>query len=242
MNALLSSIAHRPIRNIVAVGTAELLSLRHGRELKIAQAERMRYFRKAMNFALTFGGFSDSGKPTEMMGAGKAAFLGCSYDVVTDWRKFDPRYLQIFEKQLAQYATPPLRDLALELYVKDEKDIFTDDGLERGSIAFRFVTEMMQVRGKFERKGVNIDEIGKTLQIVDDVLDVEEDVEAGETNCLATPRRQQYLETLIGTDIQRYFIPQTPLTLVIEIARKKAQTMLEAQTISTKKNAVDGGR
>lgn len=86
----------------------------------------------------------------------------------------------------------------------------------------------MKVRQQIEDKGLEIDETGKLLQIVDDVLDVEEDVEAGETNCLATPRRQQYLETLISTDIQNHFIPQTPLTVVIEIARRKAQTMLFA--------------
>jgi hypothetical protein len=180
-----------------------------------------------MHFALYFGGFSDSGKTTEMIGAGKAAFLGCSYDVVTDWRKFDPKYLQIFERQLQQHASKPLEEMAMGLYDKDKNNAFTDDGLERGSIAFRFVTEMMNVRRQIEDKGLDIDETGKILQIVDDVLDVEEDIEAEETNCLATPRRQQYLETLVGTDIQNYFIPQTPLTVVIEIARRKAQTMLK---------------
>lgn len=136
MNKLLSSIAHRPIRNAVALGTAELLSVWHSRELKIAPSERQRYFRKAMHFALYFGGFSDSGKTTEMIGAGKAAFLGCSYDVVTDWRKFEPKYLQAFERQLQRYASKPLQDMALRLYDKDKNNAFADDGLERGSIAF----------------------------------------------------------------------------------------------------------
>ena len=161
-----------------------------------------------------------------MMSAGKGAFLGCSYDVVTDWRKFDPQYLKIFEGQLKQYATPPLQDMALELYGKDKMNIFTHDGLERGSIAFRFVTEMMGARKKIEDTGLNIDETGRILQIVDDVLDYEEDIEAGETNCLATPQRQKHLETIISTDIQNHFLPQTPLTVVIEIARRKAQGML----------------
>ena len=226
MNKLLSVIAQHPIRNAVALGTAELMSLRHSRELQIERNERRRYFRKAMHFALYFGGFSHTGKTKEMIGAGKAAFLGCSYDVVTDWRKFDPNGLHIFKKQLEQYATPPLCDLALELYDKDKKNIFADDGLERGSIAFRFATEMMQVREKLERNGVNIDETGKVLQIVDDVLDYEEDVEMHETNCLVTPRRGHYLNILASTKIQNHFAPNTPLTVVIEIARKKAQAML----------------
>lgn len=218
-------MARHPIRNAVALGTAKLMSLRHSRELEVVPHERRRYFRKAMHFALYFGGFSHTGNMKEMVGAGKAAFLGCSYDVVTDWRKFDPHGLQVFDNQLKQYATPSLRDLALELYDKDKRDIFTDDGLERGSIAFRFATEMMQVREKLEKNGVHIDETGKILQIVDDVLDFEEDVELGETNCLVTPRRNTYLDALASTDIQNHFTPHTPLTVVIEIARKKARAM-----------------
>lgn len=227
MSELLSAIAHRPLRNAIAVGSAEWLSLLHARELKIAPEERRRYFRKAMHFALYFGGFSHTGSTQEMMGAGRAAFLGCSYDVVTDWRHFDPHYLQIFEKQLKQYATPSLQNMALGLYVKDKENSFTYDGLERGSIAFRFVTEMMQIRKKLEANGIDIDKTGRILQIIDDVLDYEEDTEAGDTNCLVSPDRQQYLNTLVSADIQNQFISDTPLTVVIEIARRKAQRMMQ---------------
>ncbi|MBI5793985.1 hypothetical protein HZA87_02770 [Candidatus Uhrbacteria bacterium] len=226
MSELLSAIARCPLRNAIAVGNAEWLSLIHSRELKIAANERRKYFRKAMHFALYFGGFSHTGSTPEMMGAGRAAFLACSYDVVTDWRGFDRHYLEIFERQLKQCATQDLENMALELYGKDKMNIFTHDGLERGSIAFRFVTEMMGVRGKIEDTGLDIDETGRILQIVDDVLDYEEDIEAGETNCLATPGRQDHLGALISTDIQTHFLPQTPLTVVIEIARIKAQKML----------------
>lgn len=161
-----------------------------------------------------------------MVGAGKAAFLCCSYDVITDWRHFDPALLPLFAKQLDRHSSTSLRELAIDLYEKDKAQKLADEGLERGAIAFRFVTEMMGIQEVFASKGADLDHTGRVLQIVDDVLDYEEDIVEGETNCLASANKQIYLQELITTNIHQLFPTNTPLTAVLEIAREKAKSLL----------------
>jgi hypothetical protein len=68
------------------------------------------------------------------------------------------------------------------------------------------------------------------LQIVDDVFDYEDDVAAGEQNCLTTPNRTAYL-TLLLEDLnrensRRLFGPRSVLVSAIAQARKKARNLL----------------
>lgn len=72
---------------------------------------------------------------------------------------------------------------------------------------------------------------GKELQIVDDVLDYEQDIEASDTNCLASPRAQEYLDRLISSDMRHSFPQHTLLRQTIERARLKARLLLKNLTI-----------
>lgn len=221
-----SSIDPSPERNGFVAGGALLLSEIHGDELDISANERERYLLKSLHFALYFSGFSQTGRVGELMGAARAAFLCCAYDVITDWRKFDPQYLPLFTAYLDRYATEELKQLALDLYRKDQNTMLEDDGLERGWIALRFIVELMGIREQYEQQGIDIRHVGRILQIVDDVLDFEEDRNAGETNCLLSEHKTRYLLDLIESDVNTLFPPDTPLQVAIAKAREKAEGLL----------------
>jgi len=219
-------LARHPIGHGIAVSNAEFLSLRHKRDLGVTSSEMMRFLKKSAHLALCYSGFAVSHRIEEYIGAGRAAFLCCAYDVITDWRSFDSASGDKFENMLEAYADSTLKDLAIQLYEKDRDNSLDDNGLERGSIALRFVTEMMEVRVRLEDKGVDIDATGRLLQLVDDILDLEDDAKAGEANCLLSPRRNSYLQELITADIERHFDPGSVLNLMIEKARRKAERLL----------------
>jgi len=80
----------------------------------------------------------------------------------------------------------------------------------------------------------SLDEIGRLCQIVDDVLDYEQDIACGDTNCLTSIRRNLYLKQLIskfGSDeTQRLFgNVRSALVIAIERARIKAGDLLSTK-------------
>lgn len=74
------------------------LSIRYQSALKIHLREYKRYFAKSFNLAICYNGFAPTGGLRSAVGAGKAAFYSCAYDVVTDWRKFNQGDFEIFKK------------------------------------------------------------------------------------------------------------------------------------------------
>jgi hypothetical protein len=158
--------------------------------------------------------------------AGEAAFLSCAYDVVTDWRDFDERARSDFESILTDLSQLDLRQLALTLYDKDLNDQLSGDGLERGAIALRFVLKTMGCEKQREATWGDLNDLGELLQIVDDVLDYEDDVAAGDQNCLITANRAIYLTRLLeglnSENSRRIFgRARSVLVLAIAHARKK---------------------
>src|ERR1043166_945148 len=86
--------------------------------------------------------------------------------------------------------------MAWALYDKESNDRLEDDGLERGAISLRFILKMMGCETQREATWGDLDDLGQLLQIVDDVFDYEDDVAAGEQNCLRTPNKDVYLGRL----------------------------------------------
>lgn len=162
-------------------------------------------------------------------GAGHAAFLSCAYDVVTDWRK--PTELQASYAQiLRSKASPELTNLALRLLDRDSKGALLEDSLERGTTALEFVLQMMRVREIFDRK-CDINRLGTSLQIIDDVIDWENDVTQGDNNCLTNKTlRETYLrrleEDFDTSTCQKLFPYGVVLGLVIKQTQQKAANML----------------
>lgn len=220
----------------VAVISTLLSSVRCGRLLKVSRTEWRRYLEKSVNFSLCYVGLGAKQSYAEAWRAGSAGFVCCAYDVVTDWRLFQDDYLVVFRRILDQRVdSQVLRELALDLYRKELCNELEDEGLERGAIALRFALGVMKCEAEREASWGNVNEMGRALQIVDDVLDFEDDLRRGETNCLTSTRRHEHLNTMV----QRFSDDGIAaafgegcgvLGLVILRARDKALRMLSEST------------
>lgn len=220
--------------HIVAALSAFMLSVKYAGVLKISKSERVPYVKKAVRLALCYAGFGTHWNLREAWKAGEAAFLSCAYDIVTDWRHFDKKARGAFEDILTNLSGVELRKLALTLYDKELKNQLSEDGLERGAIALRFILKTMGCEAQREVTWGDLDDLGELLQIVDDVLDYEDDVAAGDQNCLRTADRDAYLarllERLSSEKTHRLFGgARSVLVFAIADARKKGAKLL-AQT------------
>ncbi len=217
----------------VALSRSLQLAFRYRQMLRIREEELLEYFRKSVHFALYFQGFGEGMSFREAEGAGRVAFLGCAYDVVTDWRNYDAKWFRIFKQIGRAEANRKLAAMALDLYRKDSAGTLASDGLERGIIAFHSILEVMGLTNRFKQKA-NIDDLGLMLQLVDDVIDYEIDSRNGDQNCINSPHGRYYLCRLIAemSDEQvRLLFPESRILLhVIRRSRRKAHKLLKEIT------------
>lgn len=227
------------LASLVAAQTALTLSLRHQRTLQITPKERTRYLVKSLNLALCYRGFVCGGNLRHAFNAGRAAFCCCAYDVVTDWRHFDGAAFTRFKKILDQEVTIELARIAQKLYRQERDGILLLDGLSRGIDALTFVTKLIGSED-YIRQRLNFDQLGIVMQIIDDVIDLEEDLHNGETNCLlaSVSRRTKYLHVLTAFDLnafRRLFPHAVVLRRVTRLAMRKAERLLLAQAAMPEK-------
>jgi hypothetical protein len=206
-------------------------SVQYATILGISRGEYVRYLKKSIRLALCYAGFADPWNLREAWKAGEAAFLSCAYDVVTDWRSFDKKDRSAFEHILNELSKPDPKRLALDLYEKDAKSHLAADGLERGAIALRFILKTMGCENERETSWGDLENLGELLQIVDDVYDYEDDIAAGDQNCLVTTRRDVYLRRLLdglnrANCRQLFGRAPSVLTFAIAQARKKGTALL----------------
>jgi hypothetical protein len=219
------------ISHLIAAFSAVVCSIQYAGVLTVAQGERVRYLKKSLRLGLCYAGFGVPWKVVEAWKAGKAAFLSCAYDVVTDWKRFDEKGHVAFERILSEVSERELQELALTLYDKDSNNQLSENGLERGAVALRFTLKMMGCEKEREARWGDLTDLGELLQIVDDIYDYEDDAAAGDQNCLTTANRDIYLRRLIeGLSRQNTgrLFGHVPSVLVLAIghARKKARTLL----------------
>jgi hypothetical protein len=215
------------LNRFLALSGAIWFSLKYMIRLKITPKEICRYFAKSFNLALCYSGFSIPGALGQAFRAGKGAFLCCAYDVVTDWRQFDARAFCVIRSILIAEAGPDLSDIALDLYAKDARGQLDEDGLERGSIALRFVTRLIGSEGFFAER-IDIDYAGRLWQLVDDLLDYESDLQAGDLNCLQSSNRLRYLkraESLLLEPFASTFLKDRVLAYAAQRAAERAWLM-----------------
>lgn len=222
------------LSHLVAALSAFTRSIQYAGVLGISKAELVRYVKKSVRLALCYAGFGTPWNLTEGWKAGEAAFLSCAYDVVTDWRYFDGKARRAFESALTDLSRPELRELALTLYDKELTNQLSEDGLERGAIALRFILKTMGCEAQREAAWGDLNDLGELLQIVDDVLDYEDDSAVGDQNCLRTANRAVYLSQLLeGLSSERthrlFGHSRSVLILAIAHARKKGAE-LQAKT------------
>ncbi|MEK6279027.1 MAG: hypothetical protein AABN95_01610 [Acidobacteriota bacterium] len=201
----------------------------------ISRAERVRYIKKSIRLALCYAGFGTPWNFKEAWRAGKAAFLSCAYDVVTDWRHYDKEARTAFESILADSSHVELQELAMTLYDKDSNNRLSEDGLERGAVALEFILKTMGCEKQRAATWGDLIKLGELLQIVDDVFDYEDDIAAGDQNCLTTANRTAYLKLLLEDldceNSRRLFGPRSVLVSAIAHARKKATMFLSKTSL-----------
>lgn len=215
--------------SVAAISAGVADSLRYVHTLQVNPSELGRYFKKTTNLALCYAGFAQEFSLFQARQAGRAAFLSCAYDVVSDWHKAETLKVS-YAGILNSETNPDLANLALDLLDRDLKGNLLDDGLERGVVAVECILQAMGIRQIFDRK-CDIRNLGLNLQIVDDVLDYEDDISLGDQNCLTNPRlREDYLRRLPQdfNDLElHYLFPYGGiLTYAIKLARQKAENML----------------
>jgi len=205
------------------------MALKYLRAMQIETTELKRYWLKTFHLALCYRGFATSRSVSDSIRCGQAAFYCCAYDVITDWRNFDPSLRLWYENVLTRSVSPKIARLALDLYQDDYRNQLKWDGLSRGAVALEFITRLI---GNFGELGgrVDLERLGVLFQIVDDVLDIEDDVCENATNCLRSASRNQYLRTLADFDFRSLssVLPHANiLLLVADRAQHRARQFLE---------------
>jgi hypothetical protein len=206
---------------LTAAWTSLRMGLRYQSDLEVPISHSIRYWLKCVNLAVCYRGFVVGRSLPAARKAGKAAFLCCAYDVVTDWRNFDSEAFQQFERILRGEAPAPFVDIAVRLYRQELENRLEDDGLSRGVDALSFVSGLIGSE-KHIRQNADFKHVGMILQIVDDVLDFEEDINRKECNCLLSDKDELYLSMLADFDA-KYFRTLLPEGFVLHKVIKKAQ-------------------
>lgn len=152
----------------------------------ITRGNRVLLYRKTLKLFICFLAFTDRGRPwKQTQGAMRCAVLSALYDYETDWIRIESLSDSIYLRLLEKYVDDPkIRIPAQTLFEDDWNGVLTTDGLERGSIAFTFYNAMIGSTWLKAYSAKEITELGRLLQILDDVLDLELDRAAGHTNCL----------------------------------------------------------
>ena len=214
--------------HLVAALVAFGWSIRYQRTFDVSVGEYTRYWLKSINLALCYRGFSDNCEARSLIGAGKAAFFCCAFDVITDWRNFDPVLYKRFEFLAKQSLTAEQAELATGLYWQEKEGELKENGLSRGTTALHFVTKIMGSESAIRQK-TDFNHLGIVMQIVDDVIDVEDDRRDHKTNCLFSSKRNDYLAILAEFPVgqMKTLMPNgCVLWKIVGVAQQKAQQLL----------------
>lgn len=220
--------------SLVASVAAVAWTFYYSKRLALRWREAGPLVRKAANLGLCYGAFAEpvSGIRAALR-AGLAAFCCAAYDLVTDGRAFDPAsrdaLFQLMRERVPGWAV----DLTADLYAKETSATVATDGLERGVMAVEFITGVVGSRSHFQ--SLDLHKLGILCQIVDDVLDEQQDWIRGEANCLHTPRRRQYLETLLSNipTLERAFGRNVTMTYVLRQAASRATALIDSSSPGT---------
>lgn len=219
------------LKSILVGAYALVIGARHFRTCGIRWGEAGRFATKLFSLGMLYAAFvKPEGTVRRCTAAARAAFLCCAYDVVTDWRSFAVEYRMPFEKVLRRLVPEWAVRLTMRLYWADCHEVLRDDGLERGCVAVRFIVGVVGSEAHFAQFG--IDRLGRVLQIVDDILDVESDSRFGELNCLNTPRAAEHIKYLRANleATLELFRTDIMMSSVIARAARKAASILEQRS------------
>ncbi|MFA6422502.1 MAG: UbiA family prenyltransferase [Candidatus Buchananbacteria bacterium] len=145
-------------------------------------SERIRLWRKSINLYLSFLAFTD-GVVEQLRSAMACALLSAVYDYDTDWAwgSYKGRNFKTLLRRLLVQGEA--RQMAMKLFNKDLGHALSTDGLERGSVALLFYRRVINSQWMRKYSDEKISTFGRSLQIIDDLLDLRLDHMAGNTNC-----------------------------------------------------------
>lgn len=160
----------------------------------ITKANRLRLWRKTINLFLCFLAFTDKERPQpQLKGAMVCALLSALYDYETDWVPIQGS-CSLYRELLEETVTDKdAQKIAWNLFEADLHNHLSIHGLERGSDALAFYKLVIGSKWLNKYSVAEIESHGRSLQIVDDILDLDENRANGHTNCLLTNEREQYL-------------------------------------------------
>ena len=169
--------------------------------------DRLRLWRKSINLYLCLLAFTDIERPKDQLrSAMVCAFLSALYDYDTDWKPISYPENSVFLQLLRQYVPDCLaREKAEKLFVTDWKKELSSSALERGSGAFRFYCAVINSKWLGRYSSVQLDEYGKMLQEIDDLLDFFHDKKRGEANCFLTEGKPRYVQEVRQFMVSDFF-------------------------------------
>lgn len=163
---------------------------------KISCLDCLRLWIKSINFYACLLGFTDKECLfNQLRSAMVCAFLSAVYDYETDWQPISASDDSLFLKLLNRYVENRITTQKFsELFLTDLGGKLSNDGLERGSESFRFCCSVIGSKWLAEYSEAELNEFGRLLQQIDDLLDVAEDRKYGHINCFLTEKSGCYMD------------------------------------------------
>jgi len=152
------------------------------------------------------------------------AFLSAIYDYETDWQPIlsvsDSSFLQLLNCYVEDCTA---KQSASELFLRDLNCKLSKHGLERGSGAFKFYCSVIKSKWLAEYEAAELDEFGRLLQQVDDLLDMDKDKKYSHTNCFLTKQSNYYLDELRTFLLSDFFQRLVCHSYLYELIRLRCQ-------------------
>jgi hypothetical protein len=187
----------------------------------ISRTNRLRLWRKSANLFWSFLAFTDKDRPQLQLKNAMICALGSAlYDYETDWNSVARIEGSLFEAFLYRHvANSAARLLFSQLFSRDLHGKLSRHGLERGSDALLFYHLVIASNWMAHYSVDEIREFGRTLQILDDLLDLEEDIRNGHQNCFRTTDAKTYgeeLERFLGSEFFRQLAEHSIVYLILK--------------------------
>jgi hypothetical protein len=174
----------------------------------ISVCHKVRLWIKCVCVYFCLVAFTDPEKPRKQLARVMlCAILTGVYDYETDWiRVADPDQSRTFEMLDRLIEDPDARRIGRDLFRRDWADALSPDGLDRGSPSFECYCLVIHSDRVRRYAPTDIDRYGRTLQIIDDLFDLDRDSRLGQRNCFLTSDPRQYIveanEILSGTFVE----------------------------------------
>lgn len=219
------------ITYLISSLSALLFSVKHFKRFQMSSSEYKKYLKKSINLSLCYSSFVSKSSFNTFKKVGEIAFFSSCYDLVTDCKKYDPQLKKEYFNLLRKKTSNDVYKLTEDMYAKDEKNCFKNDGLERGDISFTIILLYLNSFEHFKQT-FNISELGEICQITDDIIDYDEDKLLNETNCFLTERCNEHVQRY-----KNYF--STPQPIKLFYASPVMKTILKKSIVKLDQIVID---